>query len=396
MKVLCITSLYPNSQQQRHGIFIETRLRQLCSAYPDVRVDVIAPIPWFPFTARWMATRRKLNLVAAVEHRHDFSIYHPRYLAIPGIGMYLNPFFMLAALCWFALRNRSTVTTAEVIDSHYIYPDGVAAVWFAKLFNKSVLLTARGSDITSLPNHRWLRSLIKSSLRRADACAGVCQALVDEMRQLAPEQHNYHVLRNGVDLNFFKPHPAADRQQLRSQQKLDDQFVVICVGNLIELKGQHLAIEAIAQIPGVTLLLAGHGEQQPQLEQQVARLQLSDRVRFLGLRTPAQLVDDYNIADLLILPSSREGWANVLLEAMACGTAVLATKVWGTPEVVQSTAAGWLLPERSVPAITEALRHIMRSSRDRFATRAYAENFSWDQTSRQIYQLLCGMKKTDA
>lgn len=396
MKVLCITSLYPNNQQSRHGIFIETRLRQLRNAYPDVMIDVIAPIPWFPFSTRWLSSRHRLNLVAAVEQRHDFTVYHPRYLAIPGVGMYLNPFFMLLALCWFALRHKSVITAAEVIDSHYIYPDGVAAGWFARLFHKSVLLTARGSDITSLPNHRWLRLLIKSSLRRADACAGVCQALVDEMRQLAPEQQNYHVLRNGVDLNFFRPLPAADRKQLRSQQQLDDQFVVLCVGNLIELKGQHLAIESLTQIPGVTLLLAGHGEKQQQLEQQVAQLQLGTRVRFLGLRTPAQLVDDYNIADLLILPSSREGWANVLLEAMACGTAVLATRVWGTPEVVQTPAAGWLLPERTAPAIAEALRHIIQSPLDRSATRAYAENFSWEQTCSQIYQLFSRMRKTDA
>jgi glycosyltransferase involved in cell wall biosynthesis len=109
-----------------------------------------------------------------------------------------------------------------------------------------------------------------------------------------------------------------------------------------------------------------------------------------------QLVEDYNMADLLILPSSREGWANVLLEAMACGTPVLATKVWGTPEVVKSPAAGWLLPERSAAAISEALQLIQHSRLDRAATRAYAENFSWDQTSRQIYQLFQRMRKTDA
>lgn len=396
MKVLCITSLYPNSQQPRHGIFIETRLRQLRMAYPDVAIDVVAPIPWFPFAARWMATRQGLKQVAPIEQQHGLTIYHPRYLAIPGIGMYVNPFFMLIALCWFAFRNKALIAATEVIDSHYIYPDGVAAVWLARLMNKAVMLTARGSDITTLPANRWLRCQIVRSLRRANACAGVCQALVDEMRHLAPEQTNYHVLRNGVDLNFFKPLPEATRQQLRSKRHLDGQFVILCVGNLIELKGQHLVIEALTTLPGCTLLLAGHGEMQPQLEQQVAQLQLSERVRFLGLRTPAQLVEDYNLADVLILPSSREGWANVLLEAMACGTPVLATKVWGTPEVVQSPAAGWLLRERSVTAIRDALLQITEQPIERSATRTYAERFSWEQTSRQIYQLFRQMRKTDA
>jgi glycosyltransferase involved in cell wall biosynthesis len=396
MKVLCITSLYPNSQHQRHGIFIETRMRQLRVAHPDVAIDVVAPIPWFPFAAQWMASRQGLAEVAQVEQRHGLTVYHPRYLAIPGIGMYLNPFFMLLALCWFAFRHRALIAEAEIIDSHYIYPDGVAAVWFARFFKKAVMLTARGSDITTLPANRWLRWLIVSSLRRADVCAGVCQALVDEMRQLAPEQSNYHVLRNGVDLHFFKPLPELTREQLRSKQDLDGRFVILCVGNLIELKGQHLAIEALTTLPKCTLLLAGHGEMQHQLEQQVARLQLSDRVRFLGLRTPAQLVEDYNLADVLMLPSSREGWANVLLEAMACGTPVLATRVWGTPEVVQSPAAGWLLGERSVSAIREALLQIEQQPVDRAETRAYAELFSWEQTSQQIYKLFQQMRNTDA
>jgi glycosyltransferase involved in cell wall biosynthesis len=396
MKVLCITSLYPNSQHQRHGIFIETRMRQLRATHPDVKIDVVAPIPWFPFAARWMASRQGLAQVAPLEERHGLDVYHPRYLAIPGIGMYVNPFFMLIALCWFAFRHRALITATEIIDSHYIYPDGVAAVWFARLLKKSVMLTARGSDITTLPANRWLRGQIIRSLRRANACAGVCQALVDEMRHLAPEQTNYHVLRNGVDLNFFKPLPEATRQQLRSKRHLDGQFVILCVGNLIELKGQHLVIEALTTLPKCTLLLAGHGEMQQQLEQQVAQLQLSERVQFLGLRTPAQLVEDYNLADVLILPSSREGWANVLLEAMACGTPVLATKVWGTPEVVQSPAAGWLLGERSVSAIREAILQIEQQPIDRAKTRAYAESFSWAQTCQQIYKLFQQMRKTDA
>lgn len=388
MKILTLTSLYPNAAQPRHGIFIETRVRKLKELHPELQLEVLAPIPWFPLANRFIASRKSLKNVPRVEVRYGITTHHPRYLAIPGLGMYSNPFFMLLSLLWFYFKHAEVIKNTDVIDGHYLYPDGVAASWFAKLLKKPLMLTARGSDVTSLPENPLLRTLIVSALKRADIGAGVCQALVNEMQLLAPEQQNYQVLRNGVDLQLFHPLPDAEREQLRQQRQLSNNYVLLCVGNLIELKGQYLVIEALSTIPDAVLLLAGHDEMLHALQQQVAQLGLQQRVIFLGLRTPAQLVEDYNVADLLLLPSSREGWANVLLEAMACGTRVLATNVWGTPEVVASPDAGTLLPERSAGAIHTAIVNEMQLKKDRTATRLYAQNFSWDPTSERSYHLI--------
>ena len=385
MKILTLTSLYPNACQPRHGIFIETRVRKLKELYPELALEVLAPVPWFPLLDRFIASRKALKNVPATEVRHGIQLYHPRYLAIPGLGMYTNPFFMFIALCWFHWRKPDVINNADVLDGHYIYPDGVAAGWLARLLKKPLMLTARGNDISLLPNSPVIRPLIVSALQRANVCAGVCQALVNEMRELAPTQPHYTVLRNGVDLTLFQPLSAQDRQQLRQQRGLDQQYVLLCVGHFIERKGQYLIIEALTALPGATLLLAGDGEMQAELIKQVDQLGLTQRVQFLGHRTPEQLKSDYNCADLLLLPSSREGWANVLLEAMACGTRVLATSVWGTPEVVAAPAAGTLLAERSVAALTLAIAEEMQQPADRAATRSYAELFSWDDTAHKIY-----------
>ena len=145
------------------------------------------------------------------------------------------------------------------------------------------------------------------------------------------------VLRNGVDTTLF--HPPADRDAARAALGLAGP-TLISVGLLIERKGHHRVIEAMARLPDWSLLIVGEGPERRQLEALTARLGLAERVRLLGGRPHAALPGLYGAADLLVLASSREGWANVLLESMACGTPVVASDIWGNPEVVRAPEAG--------------------------------------------------------
>jgi glycosyltransferase involved in cell wall biosynthesis len=190
------------------------------------------------------------------------------------------------------------------------------------------------------------------------------------------------VLRNGVDLEAFQP--ASDRVALRSELGLSGR-VLLSAGYLIERKGHHLVIDALARLADemtdLHLLIAGSGEEEGALKAQVRRLALENRVSFLGFLDQPTLCRYMQAADALVLASSREGWANVLLESMACGTPVVATAIDGTPEVVREPAAGVLIPEREAASIAESVGRLFGTYPDRAETRRYAEQFSWDETS---------------
>jgi teichuronic acid biosynthesis glycosyltransferase TuaC len=184
-------------------------------------------------------------------------------------------------------------------------------------------------------------------------------------------------LRNGVDLTLFRP---VDRIETRARLGLTE-FTLLAVGHLVPVKAQELIVGALPLLPGVRLLIAGNGPNRAMLVALAHRLGVADRVTFLGAVAQEQLRDYYGAADALVLPSSREGWANVLLESMACGTPVIASRVWGTPEVVAAPEAGLLLHERSEQGIADAVNAMRAHYPDRMATRRYAERFSWDDTT---------------
>ena len=205
----------------------------------------------------------------------------------------------------------------------------------------------------------------------------MCQALKDELTRLGVEPERIVVLRNGVDLQQFRP---LDRARARAELDLDGK-VLLSVGHLTENKGNHLTLEALARMPGARLLLVGEGPQASRLRRLARALGVSDRVRFEGHVDQPALARYYSATDALVLASRREGWANVLLESMACGTPVVATGVWGTPEVVTAPEAGILAPTRCADGLHAALEALFARYPDRAATRRYAERFSWQSTS---------------
>ncbi|GEQ96447.1 hypothetical protein JCM17844_00840 [Iodidimonas gelatinilytica] len=138
-------------------------------------------------------------------------------------------------------------------------------------------------------------------------------------------------------------------------------------------------------------MIAGKGPEEAALRQLAKDLNVADHVHFLGLIPHAQLSAIYSAADVFVLASSREGWPNVLLESMACGTPVVATAVNGSPEVVQSPVAGRIVPQRTGEALAAAIEDILKAPPSPAHVRGYAEGFSWEETSRGQMDLFTGI-----
>ncbi|MBW8066835.1 MAG: glycosyltransferase family 4 protein, partial [Ferrovum sp.] len=152
MRLLTFSSLYPNATKPHHGIFVETRLRQLLDTQP-VEARVMAPVPWFPFTHERFGDYARQARVPQREVRRGISIEHPRYPLIPKFGMNLAPWGMALACLPLLRAQIRHGQDFDLIDAHYFYPDGVAATLLGRWLKKPVLITARGSDLNLLPDY---------------------------------------------------------------------------------------------------------------------------------------------------------------------------------------------------------------------------------------------------
>lgn len=381
LDLLLFSTLFPSAAQPRHGIFVEERLRQLARSCP-VSARVVAPVPWFPLRGERFGLYGVHASVPRQETRDGREVWHPRYPVVPRLSWRVSPWLLYRSVRGL-VRRLHAERPFELVDAHFFYPDGVAAVMLARDLGLPVCITARGSDLNLMPQFALPARFIRWAAAHADGLITVAGALRDRLAELGVDPARVTVLRNGVDTTRFAPLP---RDEARRALGLDGPLL-LSVGNLVELKGHDLVIEALGRLPGYRLAIVGDGPERARLVRLAERTGVTDRVHFAGLVAQDELPRWYSAADALVLASSREGWANVLLESMACGTPVVATPVGGTPEVVAAPAAGVLVPARSPDGIAGAVETLFAAPPAREDTRRYAEQFDWEATSRGQYAL---------
>ena len=390
IRTLLFSTLYPNEVAPGHGIFVETRLRQLLAG-GDVETRVVAPVPWFPWRHPIFGDYAMKASVPAREVRHGIQVDHPRYLVPPKIGMNIAPFTLARAGLSAARELIESGFDFDIIDAHYFYPDGVAATMMGRALKKPVVITARGTDVNLLPRYRGPRRMIRDAARSCMAVVAVSSALKDAIIRLGVGPERVTVLRNGVDVTLFYPEDRASARESVGASA----YSLASVGNLIPTKGHHLVIRSLAQMGDVELFIAGRGACEANLRTLASKLGVYDRVHFLGVLPQSKLRTLYSAADCLVLASEREGWPNVVLEAMACGAPVVATNVGGVPEILTMRNVGLLMERLSADAIVRAVKELRANAPNRAEVCQHARTYSWDETtSGQVALFRAGLERS--
>jgi len=384
--LVVFSSLFPSEQEPLAGVFIRERMFRVAKILP---VTVVAPQPWFPLQGllrHWRPGYRPSK--AASETMNGIEVLRPRFLALPGILRRFDGFFMaLASVA--AIRRLAKQGRADLIDAHFGYPDGYAASLVAIWLRLPMTVTLRGTE-TRHASEPALRSRLVAGLQRAERVFSVSGSLRDFAVALGTPSARTCVIGNGVDLAKFAPIPRAEaRRQLGLAA---DAPVLISVGALVERKGFQRVIECLPALledfPGLHYVAVGgpspEGDIGEQLQARVVALGLQQRVHFLGPIRPEELRVPLSAADLFVLATSNEGWANVLLEAMACGLPVVTTRVGGNAEVVSDDVLGILVPFGDADALRAAIAAALGKSWDVGRIRRYAEENSWDRRIEQL------------
>jgi glycosyltransferase involved in cell wall biosynthesis len=382
LRILTFTALYPNKVNPLQGLFIHQRVKHLARR-PGNSVEVIAPVPYFP---SWLPFPRwqPFSQIPHEEEIDGIRIHHPRYLLLPGISMPAHGMLMYLSSLSLA-RELHREKPFDCIDSHFLYPDGFAAVRLGKELNLPVIVSARGTDVNLYASLRFIRPMLQWTLLNAAGVIAVSADLKNKMIALGIPGTKIQVISNGVDTERFKP---VDAVAARKQLGLPEEgAVAVSVGSLIESKGHHLLIAAFAKLtkrfPKLRLYVIGEGVYRAELEELIVEMQLQDRVFLPGNRPNEELSLWFSAANVSCLVSSREGWPNVVSESLACGTPVLATRAGGIPEIITSPELG-LLVERDVNSIALGLEESLAKAWNRAEIAQRCGSRSWNTVAEEV------------
>ncbi|HEY3570320.1 MAG TPA: glycosyltransferase [Thermoanaerobaculia bacterium] len=386
LKVLLFSMVFPNAAQPHYGVFVRERMRGLPA---DVEVRVVAPTPWFPFAARLRPGLRPS--VPREEDQDGVQVLHPRFLSFPGFLKCLDGLLMFLWALPTVIRLRRDFRF-ELIDAHFVYPEGLAAALLGLVLRVPVTLTLRGMLPLLVP-FRLRRPQLRFALKRAARVIAVSESLKRDAVALGIPAEKVLVIENGIDPQVFRPLDRVEARRSLALAKYGP--LLVSVGTLAPRKGFHLVMEAMARLkrrwPTLRFAVIGgdgpEGAMGAELRQLARTLKIETQVIFPGPRQREELAVWYSAADLFVLATAHEGCPNVVLEALACGTPVLATPVGNIPELLDSSEVG-LVVERTVEALAAGLDKALERSWDRDRVRARVADRTWQAVGREVAEEL--------
>jgi glycosyltransferase involved in cell wall biosynthesis len=373
VRALSFTTLFPNPLEPYHGLFVRRRLEWLAR---ECDLEVVAPVNVARSPAAlWAAWGKSRD--------GDLPVQRPRFVVVPKVLKEWDA-RLLFWETWAQVGARLEPRAFDLLDAHYAYPDGAAAALLARRLGIPLVLSVRGSDIEILARDPRRRPIIADALRRAAAVIAVSESLRRGVEALGVEAANVHVIPNGIDPRTFHPVDRAAAREALSVAPGDR--VVVSVGRLSPVKGLDLLVEAMGALhrhdePPARCFIVGAGPLRGELKRRVRSLGLSKHVQLVGAIPPERLPLFYGAADITCLLSLSEGCPNVVLESLACGTPVVATRVGGVPELVRDGENGLLLDARDPRAATELIRAALARPWNRAGIAEQAAGHTWPRVA---------------
>ena len=377
-KLLIITNLYPTPWDHFRGTFNFQQFNYLAN-HMDVRI--IVPISW----KDRFHNRHKQQAELSPHPLQDKAIY-PWYWYTPGIfrGSYGRTLWAsLQIQCHKWIKDFNP----DYLLSSWAYPEGVAGTHIAKKLGIPAFVKVHGSDINITGQHPAVKRQIEAWGKQVSGVASVSRDLKNKLLKLGVPEPKVRVIYNGVDHHRFYSSPGS---LARKALKIDDAPFLLYVGDLKKRKGCMDLLEAFLRLekrhPDLKLYIAGGGAMQETLRQRIQQTNMQNRVILLGKVQHSTLNQWYNAASVMCLPSYHEGVPNVLLEAMACGTPVVATNIGGIPEVVKDDC-GILIPPANVKLLEQALEKALTHNWNHKLILEHTQKFSWKENIRQMLDM---------
>jgi glycosyltransferase involved in cell wall biosynthesis len=403
MNIAVLTSSYPRFPGDGTAPFV----RSICEGLVQLGhpVEVVAPydpavqlgesggVPVHRFRYVWLDRLHLMGHARSLEA--DVRLKPLAYL--------LLPFFLAASLQ--TLLRVAARQESQAIHVHWVLPNGLPAAWAAARLGLPFVVSLHGSDMYLASRSRLFGAAARYVFRRAAAVTACSPELRQAALRLgAPE--NTLLLPWGADPHKFSPELRQVETRLTYGAGPQD-VLIVALGRFVPKKGFDRLLDALPAVlegqPRARLVLGGDGPLSEELALRAARLGVADQVAFPG-RIPWDSVPDLlAAADIFVLPSVRDehgnidGLPTVLLEAMACGTAVVASELGGVPLVVEDGKTGLLAPPGDVAALSAAILSLARDparrrSLGQAARQAVVERYNWREVARQIAGLLEGAR----
>jgi teichuronic acid biosynthesis glycosyltransferase TuaC len=385
LRVLSMATMFPNPRMPVHAQFVKQRLDALSR---KVDLVVVSPIPWFP-GEKALQRYRNRSAIPASDPQSPYPVFYPRFFSIPGLIKPLEG-LTLAFCLWRFIRSRYAAQPFDLLDCHLGFPDGFAGALVARVLGLPHTVTLRGHDINELYRYPVRIRQVIYGLKHSARFFGVAQALVDAAVALGAPANKGFRSANGVNPSRFFPAP---REDARVRLGLAPGRYLLSVSHLVPRKGVDIVMRAFAQLkreafPDLRFIIVGkggeEGDSEPQLRHLAEELQVADSIVWAGAVLNTDLRWWYSAADVFCLASEKEGWPNVVLEALACGTPVVAAATWGIPEIITSDTVGLLVKERNPQAFAMRISEALRKTWEPDRIAEFAASNTWDQVAENL------------